>query len=131
VHASSDDGDDDDNDVPSVPDVDDDRDVDQAVQDLGDLSLNPDQRAKISALRADSDAKVASAKHALDAASEKLQKLLSSGGSEAEVSSAIDAVTTQENAIRKARLLAWVRARSFLDASQRAKVEKAAAKKSH
>ena len=48
------------------------------------------------------------------------------------MSSAIDAVTAQENAIRKARLLAWVKVRSFLDASQRSKVEKAAAtKKGH
>ena len=124
---------DDDNDIPSPPDVDDDdADVDQAVRDIGDLSLSLDQRAKISQARADMDKQVADAKHKLDVASEKLKSLLNDPNSrEADVSTAIDQVTSQENAIRKARLLAWVRARNVLSADQRTKVEKAAGKKGH
>lgn len=123
--------DDDDHDIPEPPDVDDDGDLDDAVRDLGDLHLNPDQRAKISQIRADSDKQVAHAQHELDTASSKLKALLADPKSnEGQVSAAIDAVTTQENAIRKARVLAWVKARNTLQDDQRAKVEKAAAKKS-
>lgn len=130
LRADADD-DDDDSDLLSPPDSTDDDDVDQAVRDLGDLSLSADQRARISAERARSDAEYAKAKRALDAASDALEKLIANGGSEADVSKAIDAVTQEENAIRKARLLAWVRVRSYLDASQRTRVESAAAKKRH
>jgi hypothetical protein len=129
IHVQVDDDDDDDADIPSPPDVDDDQDVDDAVRDLGDLSLNPDQRAKISQLRADSDRQVADAKHKLDAASDRLKKLLENPSSgEAEVASAIDAVTQQEAAIRKARIVAWVKARNILSDVQRKKVEDAAKK---
>ncbi len=123
--------DDDDHDLPEPPDVDDDGDLDDAVRDLGDLHLTVDQRAKISQIRADSDKAVAHAQHELDTASGKLKTLLADPKSnEGQVSAAIDAVTAQENAIRKARLLAWVKARNELQADQRAKVESAAAKKS-
>ena len=126
--SSHDDGD---HDIPEPPDVDDDGDIDDAVRDLGDLHLSVDQRAKISQIRADSDKQVAHAQHELDTASTKLKALLADPKSnEGQVSAAIDAVTTQENAIRKARLLAWVKARNALQDDQRAKVEKAAAKKS-
>ena len=124
IHVSDDD---DDSDIPS-PDVDDDDDLADAVKDLGDLSLKPDQRAQIAKLRADSDKQVATAKKALDAASENLTKLLENGAGEADVSKAIDAVTSQEAAIRKARILAWVNARKILDDAQRKKVENAAKK---
>jgi hypothetical protein len=128
VHASNDDEDEDDSDV-STPDVDDDDGLDDAVRDLGDLKLDVDQRAKISALRAETDAKVAAAKHELDAASDRLKKLLENPrASEADVERAIDAVTQQEAAIRRAQIMAWVKARNALDASQRKKVEDAAKK---
>jgi hypothetical protein len=121
--------DDDDSDIPSPPDVDDDEDLDDAVRDLGDLKLDVDERARISQLRADTDRKVADAKHKLDAASDRLKKLLENPkSSEAEVESAIDAVTQQETAIRKARVLAWVKARNILSDEQRKKVEDAAKK---
>ena len=45
-----------------------------------------------------------------------------------EMGKSIDAVTQQEAAIRKARILAWVNARRVLDDAQRKKVEAAAAK---
>jgi hypothetical protein len=124
IHA---DDDDDDNDV-STPDVDDDDDLADAVRDLGDLSLKPDQRTKIQNLRADTDNKVATAKKALDTASDNLKKLLENRAGAAEVERAIDAVSAQETAIRKARILAWVKARDILDDGQRKKVEDAAKK---
>lgn len=124
IHA---DDDDDDNDIPS-PDVDDDDDLADAVRDLGDLKLKPDQRTAIAKLRTDSDKQVEAAKKALDGASENLKKLLETGAGEAEVGRAIDAVSQQEAAIRKARILAWVNARKILDDGQRKKVEDAAKK---
>jgi hypothetical protein len=127
IHANASDDDDDDNDIPT-PDVDDDDDMADAVRDLGDLSLKPDQRTKIQNLKTDTDNKVATAQKALDAASDNLKKLLENGAGEAEVSRAIDAVSVQEAAIRKARILAWLNARNILDAGQRKKVEDAAKK---
>jgi hypothetical protein len=128
VHVDNDDDDDNDNDM-SPPDVDDDRDLDDAVRDLGDLHLSLDERATISQLRADTDKQVAAAKHSLDAASDKLKKLLDNPKSnEVEVANAIDAVSQQEAAIRKARIVAWVKARNILSDDQRKKVEDAAKK---
>ncbi len=126
--------DDDDDQLPSVPDVDDQDDLDDAVRDLGDLSLKGPQRAQIQKLRADSDRQVAAAKKQLAQAEDVLQKQLDNvSASDADIARAIDAVTQQEAAIRKARILAWHNARRVLDAAQRKKVEDAAAKakKSH
>jgi hypothetical protein len=123
IHAD----DDDDNDIPS-PDVDDNDDLADAVRDMGDLKLTPAQHTAIAKLRTDSDKQVDSAKKALDSASDNLRKLLENGAGEAEVSRAIDQVSQQEAAIRKARILAWVNARKILDDAQRKKVENAAKK---
>jgi hypothetical protein len=132
VNAHDDGDDDDGDDVASADDDDDDDDIDAAVQDLGNLSLQPQQRDQIKRLRADSDAKVAAAKRELDRASEALQKQLANpSASDADISRSIDAVAQQEAAIRKARILAWVNARRILDDSQRKKVEGAAKGKSH
>jgi hypothetical protein len=125
IHADADD--DDDNDIPS-PDVDDNDDLADAVRDMGDLKLTPAQHTAIAKLRTDSDKQVDSAKKALDSASDNLRKLLENGAGEAEVSRAIDLVSQQEAAIRKARILAWVNARKILDDAQRKKVENAAKK---
>jgi hypothetical protein len=124
-----DDDDDDDADLPSAPDVDDADDLDDAVKSLGDLSLKPQQRDQIQKLRADSDRQVAAAKKQLDQASDTLKKQLdNSATSDADIARSIDAVTQQEAAIRKARILAWHSARRVLDDAQRNKVEDAAAK---
>lgn len=122
---SHDDDDDDDADMPDMPDPDD---VDDdAVRDLGDLSLSQPQRDQLKRLRADSDAKVAQAKQALQRASDTLEKQLKNpNASDADISRSIDAVASQEAAIRKARILAWVNARRMLDDGQRQKVEGAA-----
>jgi hypothetical protein len=132
VRVDTDDNDSDDDDdsgIPSPPDVDDDQDLDDAVRDMGDFTLSLDQRAKISQLRADTDRTVAAEKHQLDAASDHLKKLLDDPkSSPADVEHAIDAVTQHENAIRKVRILAWVKARNELSDAQRKKVEDAAKK---
>lgn len=123
------DEDNDDNDLPSAPDVDDADDLDDAVKSLGDLSLEQPQRAQIQKLRADSDRQVAVAKKQLDQASDTLNKQLdNSATSDADIARSIDAVTQQEAAIRKARILAWHGARRVLDDAQRKKVEDTAAK---
>lgn len=137
VHDDDDDDDDrdddrDDDDDDDVADFDldlddDDDDIADAIRDLGDLNLQPQQRAQIKKLRLDSDAKVAAAKRDLDRASEQLEKQLANpAASDAEISRAIDAVTQQEAAIRKARILAWHNARRLLDDAQRTKVQGAA-----
>ena len=124
-----DDDDDDDADLPSAPDVDDADDLDDAVKSLGDLSLKPPQREQIQKLRAESDRQVAAAKKQLDQASDTLKKQLdNSTTSDADIARSIDAVTQQEAAIRKARILAWHSARRVLDDAQRKKVEDTAAK---
>jgi hypothetical protein len=110
-----------------TPDFDDDDDVADAVRDLGDLKLQPAQRAQIQKLRADSDAQVAAARKALATASKALHDQLADGkASDADIARAIDSVSAQEAAIRKARILAWVSARRVLDDSQRKRVEDAA-----
>jgi DNA anti-recombination protein RmuC len=124
-----DDEDNDDADVPSVPDVDDADDLDDAVKSLGDLSLKAPQREQIQKLRADSERQVAAAKRQLDQASDTLTRQLeNSATSDADIARSIDAVTQQEAAIRKARILAWHSARRVLDDAQRRKVEDAASK---
>jgi hypothetical protein len=121
------DDDDDDNAVTSVPDIDDQDDLDDAVRDLGDLSLKPPQRDAIAKLRLDSDKQVTAAKRELDKASDTLHKQLDNPAtSDADIAKSIDAVTQQEAAIRKARILAWHGARRVLDDAQRKKVQDAA-----
>jgi hypothetical protein len=128
VHIDRGDWDDDDDDDDDDLDVDDD-DLDDVVRDLGDLKLQAPQRDAIKKLRIDSDAKVAAAKRELARAEEHLQRqLANTSASDAEISRAIDSVTQQEAAIRKARILAWVNARRVLDDSQRKKVESAKGK---
>jgi hypothetical protein len=119
---------DDDDDIADV-DVDDGADVSAAIGDLADLKLAQPQKDRIAKLRADSDKQVAAAKQALEAASKALHDQIANGkASDADIAKSIDAVTQQEAAIRKARILAWVHARSVLDDAQRKKVEGAAAK---
>ena len=108
VQANDDDDDDDtaddDRDV-SVPDPsDDDDDLKDAIKDLGDLALKPAQRDAIGKLRTDSDKQVATAKQELDRQADALKGLLANpNANDADVARAIDAVSSQEAAIRKAR----------------------------
>lgn len=123
--------DDDDDDIAGIDVDDDDDDIADAVRDMGQLHLKQPQRDQIRKLRADSDAKVASAKRELDRASEQLKKQLDNpAASDADIARAVDAVAQQEAAIRKARILAWHNARRVLDDAQRAKVQGAVKRKS-
>jgi hypothetical protein len=121
-----------DDDMISMDDMDDADDLDDAMKDMGDLKLDQGTRARLKQFRVDSDAKVASAKRQLDVASENLRKQLENdNANEDEIKRAIDTVSGLEADIRKARILAWVKARKLLDASQRKQVEAAARGKSH
>ena len=121
--------DDDDDDMPGMDDMDgmDDGDLDDAIKDMGSLKLDANQRAKLKGFRVESETKVAAAKQQLDVASENLRKQLENdNANEAEITRAIDTVSRLESDIRKARILAWVKARKLLDNSQRQQVERAA-----
>jgi hypothetical protein len=116
--------DDNDNDLPAAADVDEQDDLDDAMRDLGSLNLSQQQRAKLKQLREDSQRKVDAAKRDLERASEQLQKQLENPSvSEQDISRSIDNVTKLEADIRKARILAWVKARGELQPQQRQKVE--------
>ncbi len=121
----------DDFDIPSAPDLDDDDDDDMrdAINDLKDLALDAKQRDQITKLRSESDVKVAAAKKQIAESSEKLRlALANTNTSDAEISRLVDQVSAHEATMRKARITAWAQARRVLDASQRKKVEDAAAK---
>ena len=71
------------------------------------------------------------ARKQLDVLSNKLRdKLGDPSASDDEVSRLVDQVSAQEAVIRKARLVAWVRARRVLDPQQQTKIQDAARKKS-
>lgn len=127
------DDDDDDDDLGAIdtPDVDaDDDDMKDAIKDLRDMALKPDQKAKINKLRADSDKTVGAAKKQMDDLSQKLQTALGSPTvTDAEIGRLVDQISAQEAVIRKARILAWAQARRVLDDGQRKKVEDASKKK--
>ena len=102
-------------------------DADDAIAALGDAALTGAQRAEIVKLRADTERQIAAAQADVARLSESLrQKLANPDVTDAEVASAVDAISSKEAAIRKARILAWVTARRVLDASQRSRIEGAA-----
>jgi hypothetical protein len=90
------------------------------------LDLDQEQKAQLAKLRADSDQRIKSAKQELEALSNQLQHSLGDDTvSEAEIAQQVDRISKTEATIRKARLLAWVRARSLLNKDQRRRVEAA------
>ena len=118
-----------DEDLPDRPQVDDEGDVDDAMEDLGDLKLDVQTRSKLKAIRDQSDSRVAAAKRELDNAEQRLRDALENDKtSKTEIERAIDEVTRLEGTIRKARIGAWVEARQMLSASERKRVEAAARK---
>ncbi|HEY5925217.1 MAG TPA: hypothetical protein VIV11_26220 [Kofleriaceae bacterium] len=119
----------DDEDLPDMSDMEEADDLDDAIKDLGNLKLDATTRAKLKTLRETSDRQVESAKRELERASEQLQKQLeTSGATEVDIARSIDTVTKLEGDIRKARIIAWVKARDLLSADQRKRVEAAARK---
>jgi hypothetical protein len=95
------------------------------------LDLDADQKAKLAKLRSESDQQVKAAKRELEELSNHLHDSLGDAStSEADIARQIDQISAREATIRKARVLAWVRARSLLRKDQRKLVE-TAVKKSH
>ena len=118
-----------DQDLPGSPVLADGDEGDIDMNDLGDLKLSATQKQNLQKYRTESEQAVAKAKGDLDRASEDLQqKLARDDVSTAEIERAIDNVSKAEAAIRKARIVAWVKARNELQADQRAKVQRAARK---
>ncbi|HEX3766446.1 MAG TPA: hypothetical protein VHW23_47460 [Kofleriaceae bacterium] len=133
----SDDGDDDDDDdddnertavtVPATPGPDvADQDVGPAIAALKGLTLDASQRAALARLRADSDRQITAAKRDLDKLSTRLHDALrDSEASEADIARQIDTISSKEAAIRKARILTWIKVRHLLRDDQRKQVEDA------
>jgi Spy/CpxP family protein refolding chaperone len=131
---ADDDDDDDDKDAvtvsPSISIDMDSSDMGPAIAALKGLSLSADQRKQLAQLRADTDSQVQRAKAELDDLSNRLHRTLGdAGASEADIARQIDSISAKEAAIRKVRILAWVKARNLLKKDQRKQVE--AAVKSH
>lgn len=107
-----------------------DPDMRAAISDLKNLRLGPGQRERLARLRADSDREVADARRELEAMSDRLHDTLGDPGArEEDITRQIDLISAKEAAIRKARILAWVRARAVLDDDQRQQVEATAKKR--
>jgi len=132
-----DDADDDDDDkgvavLPPAADSDvADPDMRDAIAGLKNLTLDQSQRDQLARLRADVNRQVAEARRELEDLSNRLHDTLGDAGADpADIAQQIDQISATEATIRKARILAWVKARSLLDKDQRKRVE-AAAKKHH
>jgi hypothetical protein len=122
-NSNDDDNDADDNDAD---DANDDADIDDAARDLGDLSLAPGQRDALTRLHGDAERQITAARRELARAEANLHAQIADlAASDAEIARAIDAVSAQEAAIRKAEILHWVDARRVLDDGQRRRLDKA------
>jgi hypothetical protein len=107
-----------------------DPDMRAAISELKNLRLGPGQRERLARLRADSDREVADARRELEAMSDRLHDTIGNlDAREDDITRQIDLISAKEAAIRKARILAWVRARAVLDDDQRQQVEAAAKKR--
>jgi hypothetical protein len=106
-------------------------DVHDRIAALRALPLDPNQKAKLAKLRADSDQQIKTAKAQLEEMSGKLHlKLGDASASEGEISSLIDRISEKEATIRKVRILTYVKARKLFGPDQQKKIE-AALKRSH
>jgi len=129
--SGSDDGnddsdDDDDNDVAGPPTLEDmdSSDVQERIAALRNLTLNPNQKAKLAQLRAESDKQIQSARQQLEEMSSRLHdKLGEASVSESEVETLIDKISQKEATIRKVRILTWVKARKLFDRDQQKQIE--------
>jgi Spy/CpxP family protein refolding chaperone len=127
----SDDGDDEDKAAVALPPLEAADPGDPLAELKKQLTLGQGQKDQLAKLRADSEHKIELAKRELDVMSNRLHDTLGNpSANEADIERQIDQISAKEATIRKARVLAWVRARSLLSQEQRKQVE-AAAKKSH
>jgi hypothetical protein len=134
---NSDDADDDDDDdedraaTPIAPVVEadpaDSVDMRAAIAGLKNIALDPGQKAQLAQLRQAADRQIAEAQRELDRLSSRLHdELGDSAAGEAEIAQQIDAISSKEAEIRKARILTWVKARNLLRKDQRKMIESAA-----
>jgi hypothetical protein len=101
-------------------------DIAPAIAALKGLALDADQRAQLARLRADSDRQITAATAELARMSSRLHDTLrDSEAKEADVAQQIEAISTKEAAIRKVRILTWLKVRHMLHADQRKQVEEA------
>jgi hypothetical protein len=132
--ADDDSDDDDNNDLalpPTAEDPMDPSDLRDRIAALRALPLDPSQKAKLAKLRADSEAEIRTAQAEREEMSSKLHaRLGDAAASEGEISALIDRISAKEAAIRKARILTWVKARKLFNADQQKKIE-AALRKNH
>jgi hypothetical protein len=119
--------------TPPVPGMDsDDPALRTAIADLGNLSLSRDQREQLRQLRVETDRQVEAARNAINQLSDSLSTALENPSvTDREIETFVNEISKQEAQLRKARILAWVKARRALDDDQRARVVKAAAKGKH
>ncbi len=119
-----DDNDTDDDNLPNASSDPSTDDINTAVDQLKNFSLKPAQKDLIAKLTADADTKVATERQALELASQQLETALADVDvTPAIVEGYVDRITKHEAAIRKARLLSWVKARNVLDPDQRKQLE--------
>ena len=101
-------------------------DMQASVDMLKNFALKPAQKADLAKLRATTDAAVEGQRKALDKASKELEVALADVDvSEDIVRRYVDQISAHEAAIRKERLLSWVKARRVLDADQVKQLEAA------
>ena len=132
-----DEDDEDDNDVsdsiPMTPDMEnvDDGDMRDAINDLKGMAIKPQQKEQIAKIRAEADKTVSVARGRLEELSKKLEGALADPRtSTGDIERYVDQISAQEAAIRKARIVSWVKARAVLDDGQRKRIEAAAGKRS-
>jgi hypothetical protein len=133
VDHSDDDGDDDDDDdeedgedAMSGLDSIEPPELQDRIAALRTLTLNAEQKQKLSRLRIESDQQVEEAKRELERMSSRLRDSLSdSSAREADIVRQIDKISEKEAAIRKVRLLTWIKVRNLLRDDQRKLIETA------
>ncbi len=125
--ADDDDDDDNDTDDDNLPNASGDPstdDVSAAVDQLRNFSLKPAQKDEIAKLQLKANQDVEIERLKLEIASKELENALGDVNvTQATIERAVDKVTAHEAAIRKARLLTWVKARNVLDPDQRKQLE--------
>jgi tetrahydromethanopterin S-methyltransferase subunit G len=118
--------------IPMTPDLDDvdDGDMREALDDMKGMAIKPQQKEQIARIRAEADKTVTVARSRLDELSKKLEGALANPRTPTgDIERYVDQISAQEAAIRKARIVSWVKARAVLDDGQRKRIEAAAAKR--
>jgi hypothetical protein len=118
--------------IPMTPDLDDvdDGDMREALDDMKGMAIKPQQKEQIAKIRAEADKTVIAARGRLEELSKQLEGALANPRtSTADIERFVDQISAQEAAIRKARIVSWVKARAVLDDGQRKRIEAAAAKR--